>query len=219
MRLYKKYKGWVTLSSNEIPKRILNFKRSKWQFVKKKIRLITKTFSIYNFLHEVLIFNRWERLNISFKNSLLLRRNFNYKYQNTVRGARLPTIWLREKALLFHFLKLEFRLDILLFRLKFFNSMFAAEMFLRGNNILYNGKTIKSSNIFLRKGDVITFIKFPYTFNFKNITNQILFSFIEIDFYNLTITILKDFNDLSTDYLSLVLHDSYSISCFNEIKI
>ena len=49
------------------------------------------------------------------------------------------------------------RLDVVLFKMNFFNSIFLVKNFIKNYGVYINGKKVNSVNFMLKKGDVITF--------------------------------------------------------------
>jgi ribosomal protein S4 len=102
-------------------------------------------------------------------------------------------------------MKLEYRIDVLLWNLKLFTSTYEAIQNINYGNILVNGVIVKS-NIFLKKGDIITSTK-PVNLISKNFSKKSFSkkfnSMIEIDFYTNSIIIVKDFTE--TTYLDFTL--------------
>ena len=98
------------------------------------------------------------------------------------------------------FVRPEFRLDILLWRLKIFSSIFLSKKAIRNNQISVNG-LIKNFSIYLIKGDVIKFSQ-TKTYSLKKHFLkyfQVVFipSFVEFDLYTNTIVILKSFHQFN----------------------
>jgi hypothetical protein len=94
------------------------------------------------------------------------------------------------------FIRPEFRLDILLWRLKIFSSVFFIKLALRKKQITVNG-CFENFDFYLKKGDVIRFsqnkiynLKKHFLKYFKVV---FIPSFVELDFYTNTVVILKKF--------------------------
>ena len=103
------------------------------------------------------------------------------------------------------FIQPELRLDILLWRLKFFKSPYLARFAFQKNLIFINkfSYSSKFSNkhsfkYFLKEGDIISFnslVKYSYKKNFTPYTKYLyLPSIFEFDYYTNTIILLKDLN-------------------------
>ena len=102
------------------------------------------------------------------------------------------------------FLRMECRLDIFLWRLKFFNNIYECRKALDKHEILVNGRFL-GWNTFLQKGDII---EVNSIFNAKAIRSKTFSlsffnSFIETDYYTGNVVILKDLKELNLNDLSL----------------
>jgi ribosomal protein S4 len=114
-------------------------------------------------------------------------------------------------------LKPEFRLDILLWRLNFFESSYQARQAINEKKVKVNQKRV-AGNFFLSKGDIISF---SHSFNFKNLDisekinkntqSDTVFSFVEVDYYSNTVVVIKNLKDLTTDDFHLLLNETYNI--------
>lgn len=107
--------------------------------------------------------------------------------------------------------KPEFRIDVLLWRLQFFPTLYAARIAFRSNLVLVNGKHI-SFNSFVKQGDVI---KINTTFNFRENLNQKLkmvhyCPFVEVDYYLNTIVVLATPTSLSAPILPLIVREKFN---------
>jgi ribosomal protein S4 len=99
---------------------------------------------------------------------------------------------------------MECRLDIFLWRLKFFNNIYECRKALDKHEILVNGRFL-GWNTFLQKGDII---EVNSIFNAKAIRSKTFSlsffnSFIETDYYTGNVVILKDLKELNLNDLSL----------------
>jgi ribosomal protein S4 len=107
--------------------------------------------------------------------------------------------------------KTGYRLDILLFRLGFFKSVFSSKYAIQ-NNIIFLNKTKVNFSLNLVKGDII------FVSNLKNLFFQsklkesvVFFSFVELDFYTNKIIIVKDLQELNVKDFFLLTRDLYNI--------
>lgn len=114
-------------------------------------------------------------------------------------------------------LKPEFKLDIILWRLKFFNSSFQASQAICDKKILVNDKVV-GNNFLLSKGDMISFAPDCYKKN-TNVKksklnfspSDVILSFVEIDYYSNSIVIIKNLEDLSNEDLYLIRTEFYNL--------
>lgn len=230
MRFINKYKLHEHFASSEIklPTRIFKFKRPKWKKIQQKFKKRSKRFFWKN--------RRKIRKSRRFANHILIRvlRKFNTKrffktkqqtkkyiaslYENTINFRKKNNYKDRRSSVSSYIIKPYYRVDILLWYLKFFPSSVEARVFINGRNVLVNDRVI-ASNYELKKGDVITL-------NYLNLTAEIeerneyycikkkfkksscIFPFLEIDYYTNKIIILKDWNELSTSELALTVKHS-----------
>jgi len=217
LRIFKfKRPKWL-----KVQKSILKF---KFFFLKKKKKFRRKTkqnlsllntFYIekrYNFkpnrMLTLLFFNffiykcslyKWEYLKKKLRSFYLHKTLFLSYFDGQILLKNLKTLF-RVKSRLFSdiqlFIKPEYRLDIVLWRLKFFSSVYLIKYAFKKNLILVNFSVIKQS-IYLQKGDIVN-VKFN---TFSKIKNNIetflkiphLYVFIEIDYYSQTFVIVKSY--------------------------
>ena len=132
---------------------------------------------------------RWERLNEIYKEALNTRRSFYQTY-----GKRA----IQDRAtFLKKILKFEFRIDILLHRLRFFKSSFETRTYLNKKLIKVNSRAVKG-NYYLRAGDIITCdCLISYKENLASLkTAFLLRNCFEIDYYTGTIVVLRSFDEI-----------------------
>jgi len=230
MRFLNKYKLHEHFASSEIklPSRIFKFKRPKWRKIKDKFKKRSKRFFWKN--------RRKVRIRRKFANHVLIpvSRKFNTKrfyktkqqtrkyiaslYENTIDFRKKSTCKDRLSSVSSYIIKPYYRIDILLWYLKFFPSSVEARIFINGRNVVVNDRVV-FSNYELKKGDVITL-------NYLNITPEIaerneyylikrkfkrssaFFPFLEVDYYTNKIIVLKEWNELSISELALTVKQS-----------
>lgn len=96
--------------------------------------------------------------------------------------------------------------------LSFFNSSVEARNFVNEKNVLINNKIVRS-NYELKKGDIVSFNLNPdyaeknkyKTIRKKYKKSRKFFTFLEYDYYTNSIVVLKNWNELSEDELSLTI--------------
>ena len=107
-----------------------------------------------------------------------------------------------------------FRLDILLWYLKFFVSVSASRQCINRGTVFINNKSSKS-NYFIKRGDILTF-KMPadlYKLNhFQKIEKKFLdirhfFPFMEYDYYTNSFIVLKSWNELTSNDLTILFSE------------
>ena len=201
MRYLNKYKTYTNTSIilHRIPSRVLKFKRPKWKrlqlFLNKKSYNSLKIF--YNNFTIKSKYRSWDKLKTYFKEGLTMKNALNTFFDNSV-SLRYFKDFLKSKsiknfngAFYHYFLKLNSRLDILLWKLNFFHSSFQASQAIMSGKILVNNKKVFSKNFFIKEGDIISLnlIDNPQLNSFDS---ELFFSILEIDYYTKTIIITKN---------------------------
>jgi ribosomal protein S4 len=226
MRLNNKYKIYSqsSMTSEVFHQRLFNFKRPKWKKIQKNLiqiksskRFLSNSFCIKN------TYKVWDKIKNYYKQGVKARNNFNAYFDNSVTTKHLTTSLKKSKnlvnqrILLDCLIKPEYRVDILLWRLKFFNSSYQARQAINNKLVLVNGKYV-AANLFLRRGDLITFIDsinlshLNLNSNRKYLTSsKTIFTFVEVDFYTNTIIIVKDLSELNLEDIHLLNTDFYDL--------
>ena len=221
MRRFNKFKLYSNsnVSFKKISKNLNTFYRPKWNFAKKKLSRVTK--SQFQFVD--LLINK-----VSFKTIQRVKQHYKLKYQKKRILESLFTwgfhfkkkkfLTNKKDILASYLVQPLFKIDILLWYLNFFQSLYKVRQYINSSCILVNNKSI-SSNYILKCGDVITlnYDKFDWNrFSFdmycnKYIKDMTFFSFVEIDQYTKTIVIVKDFNSLILEDFKLLVHEHFTI--------
>jgi ribosomal protein S4 len=195
MRIFKKYKSWSkVVSSGFFPLRVLKFKKTKWKKTKKNLLRIKNTNLFLDHTIKVLKTKSWDRIKSYYKNELRFNLSLKQRYD-----CKLPNQkqYLNQKLFFVqNYLKIEYRLDFLLYTLNFFSSLYEARQYIKNGCILINARVNVSECTLLQKGDVVSVLK-------KNaylpliIKKELKFSFLEIDYYTQTFVIIKSLNNIS----------------------
>lgn len=147
---------------------------------------------------------KWERLYETYANAMVYKRHFYQNVGSHVRYKDLKKQLFSNKLtgkdkidFIKKLLKFEFRIDILLYRLRFFNSCREARSFLNRGVITVNSKPVKG-NYYLQSGDIInTLVSLPFKKNLSSLKkNFLLRNYLEVDYYTNTIVILRSFNQI-----------------------
>ena len=227
MRLRSKYKGYNLLSQpfDRFPLRVLKFKNTKWKKIQKILSSLgtTKKKIVENFSVKV-PYKTWEKVNNYYKDGHRLKNSIFLVYDKAVSVTYFKSV-LKNPSLsstlrnmyLYMLLKPEFRLDILLWHLNFFESSYQARQAINERKVRVNEKSV-AGNFFLSKGDVVTMANCK---NFKaldlnqkidkNSVSDIIFPFVEVDYYTNTLIVIKDLKDLTEDDFHLLLTETYNI--------
>lgn len=196
MRIFKKYKVWSQISTNNFfPLRILKFKKTKWKKVK-KILLRTKNRCLFlEHSIQVLSTRTWDRIKNYYKTELRFKLNLQKRYDCKLLSKK-KAILDKKSYIIDNFIKTEYRLDLLLYNLNFFASIYQARQSIKNGLVLINNKPFLSENTVLAKGDIVCLL------GDKNhlpqmIKKELRFSFLEIDYYTQTFIILKNLNNIN----------------------
>ena len=144
-------------------------------------------------------FNFFEKVKQAYKNGLFLKYRI-YQYF----GSSMSLKYFKKQAILrkkvFHefLIKSFFKLDILLWKLKFFYTIKQAQQYIKSKNVFVNNICITTSNFFLNKGDVIKILNTNACILKKiQVNTSFILSFCEVDFYTNRIILLKEFSSLT----------------------
>lgn len=208
-----------------IPKqKILKLHRSKWKNVQK---LVLKRISYWK-KKKITIKSqsvipcstrRWQRRRFIFSFRLVLKKIIQNLFFNAVTNKQLAYLSTSLKkhrltdCVKNYLFKLEFRLDILLCRLYFFESCLTVTKEVQIKNITQNNHEINVIQN-LVKGDIIRIKKVnKLIFINKRFRSAPHFfhSYIEVDFYTQTLIIVKDLKELSTKDFFLLSKYMFSV--------
>ena len=171
-----KYKYKAFLKYREIPQnvsilKILKFKRPKWFLFKKQlVRMTTKIFLLKNFqkiTKKISFFDpfgykiptRWAHLRFIYRENLIAKRKLFYYF-----NLRSKKSYIKNLNSTFLLPRLEFKIDVLLWRIGIFESIAMARFALKNKYILLNGKPLTLSNYIVNYGDMM---KVSMLFNFQ----------------------------------------------------
>ena len=198
-----------------------SFLKTKSKRLKNKKRIFNTSIRIKKKI------NTWDKVKNYYKDGLKLKTNIVRFFDNSVSLSSLKKKDIHKNLSIrdffqFSIIKSEFRIDILLFRLNFFSSSFQARQSLNEGEILLNFKKV-TGNVFLKKGDIITFSskKSKNLFDFKNIINKqslhyTFCPFVEIDFYSKTIVIFKDLIEFTNNDINFLFPNYFDYKKFKD---
>jgi ribosomal protein S4 len=199
----KKYKAYLSLRKQNkriTPTfRIRKFKRSKWKGIKKSFnRREFKRCKIHlKFQNKPFVLSpSWRRMENLYRQGLMTKRLVDLFFDGSVRISELKKLYRSKKSLFYKFFfKYLYRLEILLFKLKFFSSVKHAKHFIKRGFILVNGAKVNQT-CYLKRGDVVTINTKQNSIKSSFYSISFFYSFCEVDFYSNTVVILKGFKEL-----------------------
>jgi ribosomal protein S4 len=151
-------------------------------------------------------FNFYEKVKKAYKNGLLLKNKINQFF-----GAGLSLKYFKKQVLLkkkFFYeilIKPYFKLDVLLWKLKFFCNIKQAQQHIKSKNVYVNEKVVTNINFFLQKGDIVKILNKNINTPIKTgLNTSFILSFCDVDFYAYKIIILKEFSELTEGDFTLI---------------
>ena len=221
MRFLKKYKFWIKNPDTQPPLRLAKFKRSKWKKVK-KFNFFRRKFFLFNKNPASLRKSNkiiWKRLKFSYKNNLLFKLKYRCRFDFSVPLKSIKFLTKKSEALSYNLLRFEYKLDVLLWKLKFFKSTFHARQAIQKGIILLNNNILTSTQKYLNQGDILRITNLNIPLNKSLTKKEIKNSFLEIDYYTKTLVIIKSFNILSLKDFSLAVQDlSFTDYAINNLR-
>jgi len=196
MRIFKKYKSWSkTNASSFFPLRILKFKKTKWKKIKKNLLRTKNNSFFYNYTTTLIRTKTWDRVKSYYKNRLLLALNLKQRYDYKPQNQGL---FLYEKTFyLENFIKNEYQIDVIVYTLNFFSSVYEARQSIKNGCVIINNQINRSDRVILSKGDVILIKKKKNELP-QRVKKEFKFSFLEVDYYTQTIVVLKNLRDINS---------------------
>lgn len=187
----------------KFPLKLLKFKSSKWSIFKKNYSKKLKRSFFFNPLVVLVKVKSWEKRKRNFIKKLQLKRNLFQIFENSF-NLSITRKYLSkigqldvEKVFRILFFQIQFRIDVLLYQLEFFENIDQSRKTIQNKCIYVNGYISDKLRI-LKKGDVIS-IKDTKLLNktilLKFHKSSKFSSFVEIDYYTGTIVIIKDFTE------------------------
>jgi hypothetical protein len=211
MRLINKYKKYQKnfLLLNSFPKaRLLKFNRPKWLKLKNLLKKKKKRIKFFNNLLFKAPYKRWEKIKLAYKEGLNRKKMLSAFFDNSLssKSIKMYTSSTSSKSflplLIKSFILPLFKLDILLWKLAFYNSTYESKQSIKNKNIFVNFEN-KKENFTLVKGDIIQIKNLNK--NLNRVPLLLLNSFLEVDYYTNTIIVLKSPEDFSDKDLFFIL--------------
>lgn len=228
MRFLNKYKLHENFISGlrKLPLRVLKFKRPKWASIKKKFRI--RRF-IWKFRRKIWLKPRFVNLlKISIKKKFYMDKVFGIKlqtkkyisslYDNSVKVTWDNNEKFRKNTICNVIAKPMYRVDILLWYLNFFSSAAAAKHFINSNGALVNHRPV-GSNYVLKQGDMLSFdlpdciqtLNSYRKIKSKFLKSRHLFPYLEYDYYSNSFFVLKSWNQLTSNDLTLMFKENRKV--------
>ena len=226
--MINKYKIYSKINSifafSEFPSfRILKFKRSKWKnlklaFLKKKAHISkkknykNKRFIKTSFVNSSIFkqrFSFFTKLKKTYKIGLNLKNSLYQFFDGGLSIKYLKKQCFLKKKIVYSFLiKPYYKLDILLWKLKFFSSIRQAHQNIKSKKILVNTKVV-NNNFFLKKGDIIHILNKNINL-VKNygLSTSFILSFCDVDLYSYKVIILKELDTINEKDFTLFFNDT-----------
>lgn len=216
MRKINKFKHFsgVGVPLRRFPNKLSKFYRSKWQNLKLKIRDLNKEKKFFIDPLITKLSTRFiYRLNKDYYSKLEIKRFLSCLFDKNLRDKR-KHLFVKKNLLISKYLLHPFyQIDVLLWYLNLFSSVYKTRQLIHSGYLKVNNKSVKP-NYILKKGDVISVNqKFREQYNLDTLNslyfeNILFLTFIEVDFYTKTITIVKNCEELSLDDCKLLI-DQY----------
>jgi len=217
MRKISKYKifNTVGIKTKVYPTRILKFRRPKWIRLQ-KLYLNKFKSKLINILQIKNVFKSWEKIKKYHKKGLEAKNLLNCAYESNLKTKiiykNIDKTLIRKNLITNLLIKPQFRLNILLWKLKIFSSSYESKQVINNNLVLINGISVKS-NYYVKKGDIISFKldveKKDFFLNSvkRYSLNESFLTFIELDYYTKTIIVLKNYQELDYQDFPFVIDE------------
>ena len=210
------YKSYIKLNKNvQSRSKFLSFKKQKWKkFIlvqnelknKKKISLIEHNIYLkpkygYSFINKYK-FYLYSKQRLKLFYGQLSNKNFNQIYKKVYNKFKINKCY--SKNFFFFFSFLEKRLDVILYRTLFLNSIRCSKQLIYHGKVYINGKKITINSYLLKKGD---FIEIHSSFHNNLLKNINLYSsklivpkYLEINYKTLQFFVISEINCNKNSY-------------------
>lgn len=171
------YKILIRLRENIQNKtKILNFKKQKWErfifHLKNKIKPYRKYKLKDQNLYRVSKFpTKGLSYRKNFRNSLISSKRFTFYYGGMLKKNLKKTIKLTKNVVDF-IINFEKRIDCVIYRAKFCNSMRSSRQLISHGKVLVNKQVIKNSSYKLKMGDIVSIVPKTHKIIEKNLVNH-----------------------------------------------
>lgn len=215
-KIFKQLKHWK--NANYYPVKLFKTNKKSWKFLlstysaQKSAKLIQE---LPVKLNTIVKTKRWDFNRKLYKSGLELKRYYYHIFDYIIKNKHLKRIYqnysLKYKESNFmnnvlYLVKPNFRLDILLSSLGFFNSVYESRNYIFSRNITLNKNFNPQPNNILKNGDIVSILPFKKDLSFKKInTKKIYFKeqfflFCEVDYYTKTVVIVNDVSNIMQSY-------------------
>lgn len=227
-KLYSKLKNFIYI----IPRfRIFNFKRPKWKLVKKSLSRFFINFP-ENQQPSSTPLNSLNTRVYNISDTIIPVKKFNYKFLKKERidlktslfaffGNQVSSVFYKKilkksvndkiNLVLQLLIKPLYKIEILLWKLGFYSTIFQLRQQIALQNIYLNNKIVQK-NQFVKAGDII-FIK-NKTSKSLSYVPTFLCSFVEVDYYSQTIIIINNWETFNNNSLFFLYHEMFNLDSF-----
>lgn len=215
-------------------KKILNLEKeisslkkiSRGKVIKLKLKPVVKQNLLKNFFFDFIFTksktNSWQRLRFFYKEALLMKNTVRKYFDGQFSLSFFKKLFKKPRLRCFIissiFIRPEFRLDILLWRLKIFSSVFLVKKAIINKEILVNGLS-KNFDFFLTQGDFIKVIslkrsnlKVYFLKYFKVVTVPF---FAEVEPYTNSVAIVRSFTNFGLNNFFTIIREPL---CVQKLK-
>lgn len=215
-KIFKQLKHWK--NADYFPSKLFKTNKKSWKSLLATYSLKNKTKLINQSrvtLNSIIKTKRWDFTRKLYKNGLELKRYYYHTFDYIIRNKILKRIFLVESKKYkennfintgLYLLKPTYRLDVLLWSLGFFNSVYESRNAIFSKNVFLNKNINPQPGNILNTGDIVSLDFFKKNLTFKLLSDKkIIFKkqfyfFCEIDYYTKTIVIVKDFSNVLQSY-------------------
>jgi ribosomal protein S4 len=215
-KIFKQLKHWQ--NADYFPSKLFKTNKKSWKQllstynIQKNKKLIGQSDIKLNSIVKT---RRWSFNRKLYKSGLEIKRYYYHIFDYIIRNKILKRIYLKQAPkykennfinAVLYLLKPNFRLDILLWSLGFFNSVYESRCNIFKRNILLNQNRNAQPNNILNTGDIISLIPFKKDLIFKKIISKKIYFkkqfyvFCEIDYYSKTVIIVNDISNILQSY-------------------
>jgi ribosomal protein S4 len=206
MRRHKKYKIFLrTAELKTVPIRVLSFKRPKWSRLKRNISMVMlKAFTLCDVSKTIVKRRAWGRTRFYHQqvrqNVRFIRERYDGSFTFKRSLSKIKGSFDRSQNTFQVLLHPFYSLDTFLVLMNIASSVYSARQLISRKLITVNDRFV-GANKTLQKGDIVDFSLFKgFRYDKKLIVQDFTIStFVECDFYNQKVVVIKDCKELTSD--------------------